>query len=353
MKYTHILSLLLISLLTGCNLFTEKENKANHYTDFPTEKKLTAEIIPLDTALFRYPFRISIKDSVVLVMDLHNIDHFFHAFSYPDWKYITSFGQRGQGPEEMLSAETFHFFSLDSIWTLDANKMEITRWNLSPSLGMAERLQVIPIDKKLVRALDFYPIDSSFLIPDYLGDYRFHKIDQTGHYLSSHGTIPSQITYKDIARPALAQAWRSFIDYNPQNGKLALATQLGEVLEIYDVEQDTSKVIYGPFEEPEFKISQDKGIPSGIMGFSDIQITDNYIYTVFHGRSFKDILSTQQKGEQPEDGGRFIYLFDLEGNPICKYILDRAIYGIDVNEQTGIITATDVNNNESIVQFCM
>ena len=28
-------------------------------------------------------------------------------------------------------------------------------------------------------------------------------------------------------RPALAQAWRSFIDYNPRNGILAVATQLG------------------------------------------------------------------------------------------------------------------------------
>ena len=36
-------------------------------------------------------------------------------------------------------------------------------------------------------------------------------------------------------RPALAQAWRSFIDYNPRNGILAVATQLGEVLEIYNL----------------------------------------------------------------------------------------------------------------------
>lgn len=353
MKYIYLSSLLILSLLVGCSSFTRKEKNRNHYTNFPIEKTLTAEALPLDTAIFRYPFRISIKDSIALVMDLHNIDHFFHAFSVPDWKHIVSFGQRGQGPEEMLSAETFHFFNKDSIWTLDANKMEITHWSLSPTLASAERLETISIDNRLVHILDFYPMDSSFLVPDYLGEHRFHRIDQTGQHFSSHGNIPSQITYKDIARPALAQAWRSFIDYNPQNNKLALATQLGEVLEIYDLKQDTSKVTYGPNGDPEFKISQDRGIPSGIMGFSDIQITNNYIYTVFHGQSFKDIMSAQQKGEQPEDGGRFIYVFDLNGTPVCKYILDRAIYGIDVNEQTGIITATDVNNDESIAQFRM
>ena len=40
-------------------------------------------------------------------------------------------------------------------------------------------------------------------------------------------------------RPALAQAWRSFIDYNPRNGILAVATQLGEVLEIYNLKDST------------------------------------------------------------------------------------------------------------------
>ena len=87
------------------------------------------------------------------------------------------------------------------------------------------------------------------------------------------------------------------------------------------------------------------------MGFSDIQITDNYIYTVFHGKTFKEIEQTFKQGEITEDGGRNIYVFDLAGNLVRKYILDHAIYGIDVNEDTGTILATDVNNDESILQF--
>ena len=47
-------------------------------------------------------------------------------------------------------------------------------------------------------------------------------------------------------RPALAQAWRSFIDYNPRNGILAVATQLGEVLEIYNLKDSTHVVCMGP-----------------------------------------------------------------------------------------------------------
>ena len=36
-----------------------------------------------------------------------------------------------------------------------------------------------------------------------------------------------------------------------------------------------------------------------------------------------------------------------------NYVLDRYIYGISVDEERGIITATDVNSDEPIVEFKM
>ena len=87
------------------------------------------------------------------------------------------------------------------------------------------------------------------------------------------------------------------------------------------------------------------------MGFSDIKVTNKYIYAVFQGIKFKDKLAAYQRGEQPEDGGRFIYVFDLQGNPVQKYTLDRAIYGIDINEETNTIVATEVKSDDPIIEF--
>ena len=119
------------------------------YTTFPEEKAIRAQIIPLDTILLRYPFRVAVRDSIAVVMDLHNMDHYLHAFTYPGWKHVVSFGKRGEAPEEMLSAENIQFNSLDSLWTLDANKMEITRWKISPSTRSAERVEEIKLDKNI------------------------------------------------------------------------------------------------------------------------------------------------------------------------------------------------------------
>ena len=130
-----------------------------------------------------------------------------------------------------------------------------------------------------------------------------------------------------------------------------MVTQLGESIEIYNTKENTHTVLYGPNGEPRFKSVKGEGVPTGIMGFSDIVITDEHIYSVFQGIRFKDKLASYQRGEKPEDGGRYIYVFDLQGNPLQKYILDKPIYGIDINEKTKTIIATCVESDEPIMEF--
>ena len=288
-----------------------------------------------------------------VVMDLHGTDYFCHAFSYPDFHYISSFGKRGESPDEQVSVENIRWYG-ESLWTLDANKSELTRFGCGLSGDSLFRQEAVNLDKDILRALDFVMVDdSTFIIPDYSGNSRLCRVNGQGRLLHKMGTIPS--SNEDAlkhARPALAQAWRSFIDYNPHNGVLAAVTQLGEVLEVYNLKDSTHVVRIGPHGEPKFKLSEGYGIPTGIMGFSDVQVADSAIYAVFHGRSFKEIARNAQKGIQV-DGGQYIYVFNLKGEPLCKYVLDHFIYGIFVNEQKGTILATDVNKDEPIVEYQM
>ena len=350
MKYPLSILLIGISYLTACS--SSPDSHFPRYSDFPKTKALSAQVINLDTILFRYPFRVAVRDSIAVVMDLHNMDHYLHAFTYPGWKHIASFGRRGEAPQEMLSAINIQFNSLDSLWALDANKMEITRWKISSTNGSAERVEEIKLDKKLVRSLDFHTMESGFLVPDYMGEHRFWEVDGNGKAIQNHGTIPSEAAEEETSRSALAQAWRPFMDYNPDSGILAMVTQLGETLEIYNLKDSTHKVLYGPNGEPEFKTARDgSGVPDGIMGFNDIKVTDKYIYAVFQGIKLKDDLAAYKQGKELEDGGRFIYVFDLKGNPVQKYTLDHAIHGIDVNEKTNTIVATEVKSDDPIIEF--
>lgn len=343
--------LLLLTLLAACATATHE--KGMLYTDFPETKELSASTQVLYTALFRYPFRIRVQGDRAVVMDLHGQETFFHLFHYPDFSYLSSFGKLGDSPEEMLSAENIRWNG-QSLWTLDANKSELTRFGFDSSGDSLLRQETVALDKDILRALDFVTYgDSTFIIPDYSGDSRFCWVNREGKLLRKMGKIPSsnEDALKN-ARPALAQAWRSFIDYNPENGVLAAVTQLGEVLEIYNLQDSTHVVRIGPHGEPKFQVSQGYGIPTGIMGFSDVQVTDSAVYAVFHGRSFKEIAQNARRGIHV-DGGKYIYVFSLTGEPLRRYVLDHHVCGISVNEREGIILATDVNKDEPIIKYKM
>jgi len=345
----------IICISVFCSFFfscaPQLDKTTERYVTFPKERQLEARSIALDTALFRYPFRVKVDGDKVAVMDLHGTDYFIHLFHYTDFRYIASCGRHGDSPTEMLSAENIRWAS-NSLWTLDANNSILTRFGFALSGDSLLRDETVRLGKELLRCLDFVLYDdSTFIIPDYSGENRFCWVNRSGCLLRKTGFIPS--SNEDAlkhARPALAQAWRSFIGYNPHNGVLAAVTQLGEVLEIYNLKDSTHVVCMGPGGEPEFSISEGYGIPTGIMGFSDVQVTDSAIYAVFHGHSFKDIKREMQKGHV-QDGGRYIYVFSLQGKPLRKYILDRYVYGIYVDERRGVIVATDVNSDEPIVEF--
>ncbi len=350
-KNNKVIIFLLIAALSLTFLYVKKSHRCKNnnrelfYDAFPVNISLTGEVIDSDSAMLRYPFRIRHQDSLAVVMDLHHPEYFYHSFTYPEFRYISSFGKRGQAPGENLSIENFRFAG-GAMWGLDANKHLIKAISIQ-NIYTETNTKEIPLNKEIVRALDFVLYgDSCFIIPDYSGNHRFHIIDKSGNIKSSHGEIP---TLKHNSRNiALAQAWRSFLDYNPDNGILAMVTQLGEALEIYNLKDGGHVVKYGPHGEPGYQEVKGMAIPSGIMGFSDIQVTGKYIYAVFHGRSFKEI------AKQPEpaiDGGQYIYVFSIKGEPLVRYTLDRYIYGMEVNEETKEIYAVDVNSNLPVVKF--
>lgn len=345
-KMRNSLAALLLCLLAGCT-FSNKEYTT--YSQFPETKELKGTVIELDTALFRYPFRIRVQDDLAVILDLHNTEHYYHVFSYPEFRYLNSFGKRGNAPEEVLSAENFRIVG-EEVWGLDANKRELRRWGIASPEDSIPLLEILALDEELLRPLDFALCRDSMVIPDYSGQNRLCWVDRQGDLIRKEKKIPTgDKKMLEESPTALAQAWRSFIDYNPKHDALVAVTQLGEVLEIYNGEEEPT-IVHGPNSEPEFKLAGEYAMPAGIMGFSDVQVTDNYIYTVFHGRTFKDIIASR---ERPIDGGESIYVFTLQGEPVRRYVLDHHIYAISVDEEAKTIIATDVNMDQPIVRFMM
>ena len=349
------LTLAFLLVVLGLYAFTKTFSKMEYpEITFPQKEELQGRIVPLDTALFRYPYRFRVKGDRAIVEDLHGVDHFFHLFTYPDFRYLSSFGNRGEGPEEMLTVDDGRWLE-ESFLGLDNMKSELVRWQFNEDKSQMLRGESIKLDKATFRAVDFVPYrNGSFLIPNYSGDTRFCQVDGNGKLIQKWGEIPTDKPklLKQNSH-AFGQGWRSFIDYSPKFGILVAATQLGEVLEIWNTRKGTHQVIIGKLGDPKFEIHQSYAIPSGVRGYNDIQLTDRAIYTIFSGSSMKEAMLAYQKGKRLPEGGCTVRVFSLDGKSLKEYKLDHSISGLWVDEKLGKMWALDVNSDDPIVEYTL
>ena len=350
-----LISILVLLVVVVLYALTKTSSKAEYpEITFPVTEELYGRVIPIDSVFFRYPYRLEVRGDRVVIEDLHGPDHFYHLFTYPDFRYLHSFGQRGEGPEEMQTVDDFRWDG-QTLWALDNIKSELVRWELNESRDKMIRTERIKLDQATFRALDIVPFqNNSFLIPNYSGDSRFCQVDRNGKLIKKWGEIPTD--RKDDLQKypyAFGYGWRSFIDYSPQNGTLVAATQFGEVLEVWNVKKNTHKVLMGKLGEPEFEIFPEYAIPTGAVGHNDIQVTDHAIYVIYRGVSMKESMLAHQKGKPLPEGGYTIRVFSLEGKPLKEYKLDHSSSGIWVMEEEGKMWALDVNSDEPLVEYIL
>ena len=350
-----LISLFILLGIVTLYAYTRIPPKTEHSEiTFPVTEELQGRVISIDSVFFRYPYRLEVRDDRVVIEDLHGPDHFYHLFTFPDFRYLHSFGQRGEGPEEMQTVDDFRWDG-QTLYALDNIKSELVRWELNGTRDKMLRTERIKLDKATFRALDIVPfLNNSFLIPNYSGDSRFCQVDRNGKLIKKWGEIPTE--RKDDLQKypyAFGYGWRSFIDYSPNTGTLVAATQFGEVLEIWNVKKNTHKVLKGKLGEPEFEILPEYAVPAGAVGHNDIQVTNRAIYVIYRGISIKDDMLAHQKGKPLPQGGKTIRVFSLEGEPLKEYKLDHSVSGIWVDEQAGKMWALDVNSDEPLVEYSL
>ena len=105
-----IISLSVLLVVVALYAFTKTSPRAENFEiTFPVTEELQGRVIPIDSVFFRYPYRLEVRGDRVVIEDLHGPDHFYHLFTFPEFRYLHSFGQRGEGPEEMQTVDDFRW----------------------------------------------------------------------------------------------------------------------------------------------------------------------------------------------------------------------------------------------------
>ncbi len=425
--------MLAVCMLAGCTSTQSSGDSAAVPCD-----SLAGRAVQVDSVLFRYAYRIRVQDDVAVVFDMHHPAYYCHAFTYPDFKYLSSFAPLGEGPEEVVSGSDVRFLGPNRVAVLDSNGRKIAVYNgvgkdTQPTLQRMVRMdesdrvavldsngrkiavyngvgkdtqptlqRMVRMDESVLMPLDFIPLSGgSFLVPDNSGEHRFSMIDSCGKVKGSSAVYPlSEKELLATAAPAVSQAWRSFLAAAPKQDRLVAVTQLGDVMDCYNLPNPAEETVHsvGPDGEPVFSVTPEGyGIPKGCMGYWDVQATDRCIYALYDGTTFKEIM--QQRGEakqgakmmrvfswsgcmgywdvqatdrciyalydgttfkeimqqrgEAKQGAKMMRVFSWSGKLLHTYVFDRPLAGVFVDEARKTLWATDVNSDEQLVSYAL
>lgn len=346
--YALSLWLVLAGMFTGCT----QAGKAGG-EPVPADSLKGEQVALTESVWMQYPYRVCVEDSVAVIFDLNADSCFCHLFTYPGFHFIASFAPKGEGPEEIVSASMARFIDKNSLGVLDMSGRKLAVYEGLDARSVPRLRRVIAFTEDVPMPLDFLPLpDSTLLIPDYLGEARFCIAGYDGHLLRKAAMISLSDTatlHKNA--PAVAQAWRSFLAIDRAGKRVVAVTQLGDVLDTYAVGSGmrAEAHVVGTDGEPVFQVTPEGyGIPSGCMGYWDVQVTDSCIYALYDGTTFKEIAQSAGTGKQ---GGTSLRVFSREGNLLRRYVFDRPLSGIYVDEARHLLWATDVNTDNGLFRY--
>ena len=259
------------------------------------------------------------------------LDPSIHVFDLRSLRHVASYGRRGDGPGEFKDPEqivTGASSSPDEVWILDGRHQRLTRLSLDElEAGAVVAPQTHSMDGpnagSLVRVADGRWFAGGWITDGRVG--RFHA-DR-----SYDRTIVGFPPEAEAPGMTLLQAYESRVVADPAGDRLASATLLAGLLEIFDYDgaMIAQAAVPNPF-PPSWSQGRSRGGravmsvgPETRYGFTDLAATRRFLYGLFSG------------GRVLEDGTPWatkdVQVFNWDGEYVKTLHLERAAEAITVD----------------------
>jgi hypothetical protein len=291
---------------------------------------LKGEQVQVELPFMRFPSNIALLDSVIVILDLASSEYFYHLCSYPDFVYQYSVGRRGNGPGEIVTPTPFQIYQR-SVIMLDGAKGNLFRHTPNSDRVLVAQNFNMPL------TVDFVMLNDTTILTGDLNNQNRLAL-YTPNTRIGLFPIPEKSANSSFDAGLL---WRSFMDLNHSKNKLVLATQFGDVIEIYDLNQNNYIQ----------KVGKD-GLPRSasqhIKGYCDVKWWDNDIYALYMSNG--DFLRKSGIQRAPM-GGNIIHVFDEYGNKKKVYHLDMYINGFTIDERRNLIIGITADEDDPVFLF--
>ena len=276
----------------------------------------------------------------------------FHVINIPENKYIVNKGTPGKGPGELLSLFSVDVFD-NKLWGFDITLSKFTSYSLdslsSPTYGYDEEIY---FKGKANQTYGPTWIDNNTIVSTTFSDSKNRLIftDSEGAVIKERFPMfpaPSD----NIPQTIHNLSFQSVLKVKPDNSKVIVVNRYADLIEIYDLQNDTMKRIktHGNF-DPVYKIMNVDG--NAVMGqddqmrfgYIDVTVSDTKIYTLYSGRI---------RGEGKANYADIVCVFDWDGNFITSYKIDNRAIAIALKNDREFLTIEQDNQGKSLLKTYM
>ena len=337
--YSHFNLILLIVII--CLMISGCESKVNilckntlHFSRFPEE--ITVDF----TDICEYKEGIAgtmilIDSTLIILNEQPGANSFLNNYSLKSGIISDGYLNKGRGPAEAMGPRIIGVNG-NSLWLQDIILKKVFTIDKRKVVN-----KIIPVSfNEFFYENQYYMIDFKdslhyFGIGYINSEYKIQEIELiTGKVIDEYEKIEE--TPENISIPLFKSVYQSFIYVKPTGDKIVLPYRFLDAIEIYNIKTRSSVAIHGPEGyDVEYK-------PMGNMmtktektriAFVNGTVTNKYIYLSYSGR---------KRYSSDYFYGNCIYVYDWDGNPVRKIVLNRFIQGLVVSQDDKTLYAFDV-----------
>jgi hypothetical protein len=303
------------SCINNMDLFTENSIEIK---DFKQEKKLTGTIL-IENEYGH--FNIAHVDKYLILFSVLR-EHFFYVYNI-NGDSLGAFGIRGQGPNDLINIQWCGQYYGTNMWINDVSNVRLCAVNITQSL-VQKKCMFDAIVKNLNFSVNSFVWNDSLLISEQMRD-NFYLI-RTNIYTKR----TSEEKLYNYSSQHLFSTYKSIWRMKPDGSKMAAAMQSINMINILDIKNNDrlSLIVNPPMTNLENIVDRNTGLEKRTY-YVDMDVTDNYIYTLFMNQAYDESYMIEKEME--------IHVFDWQGNPQYKYIIPQYITAFAIDESRNCI----------------
>ncbi|GHV65272.1 hypothetical protein FACS1894199_05540 [Bacteroidia bacterium] len=321
----------------GCSGHQEKDP----LTCFKSEPvKLVPTIISTDKPVL-FGGVVALMEDTILAINTLKEDTLLTFINVLNGKTLKRMVSKGNGPGEMHMIKFCKQTNNNQLWLYDPN---------SAKLHFIDH-QVIMTDA-LYKTTNFQQssqnllkIDTCFISSGiFVKNYRFQLFDSNGKTFNTCLNYQKSEKYQNMSDHTYSTGFQGIYTIHPDNNKFAFATILSGSIQIFDfVNNVIQPKIDLFFYEPVMK--EQNGVCAfsrqSKRGFDGIESTQQFIYTLYSNKILAD----------PDLTCSHLLVFDWDGNPIKRYLLDTPLTTFCINSQGTKLYGIAFMPETTIVQY--